>query len=338
VPTTLRKILRMARRELHEELLLEVPAAPTVTPQGTPGTATYEYVVTAVAVAIESDGSPIGATTTGAATLTGSNFNRLAWTAVAGAYGYKVYRITGGPTQGLIATIASGSTVTVDDTGLAASAVTPPHINSWSDAELLDLGNRGVRDLWRRINNVYQDHFHTVDVTNVSLAAGATKLTGVPTDVFTVRKIMPRDLTAHRTQFKPRAYDSWEFEDALARGTVGVDDVDVFYYAVVKAGAPVGAPDILVAPKPGGAVDLTLVYVPTVVDVGTDDTNPIPGESDLALTAYIVAFGRAKEREDRMPDPAWLKVYEAEAEKIVVALDPRQTQEPDVVEGMFEGG
>jgi hypothetical protein len=67
-------------------------------------------------------------TVAGVATLSATDKNTVTWVAVTNATGYKVYRTTAGTTPnttGLIATITSGSTVTVDDTGLVAGAAAP---------------------------------------------------------------------------------------------------------------------------------------------------------------------------------------------------------------------
>lgn len=97
------------------------PAAPTVVPQGTAGTTTYSYYF--VARGAVHNESPTGTTVTGNATLTGGNFNRITWAAVAGATGYDVIRVTGHTTQGKIASNIGG--LTFDDTGIAATEYVP---------------------------------------------------------------------------------------------------------------------------------------------------------------------------------------------------------------------
>ena len=100
------------------------PAAPqavTVTPHGSAGSQTWQYYVVAVNGGGNSVPSAIAATTTGAASLSAANFNRLTWAPVAGATQYKVMRFAVGvaPAQtGLIATTAA---TTLDDVGLASS-------------------------------------------------------------------------------------------------------------------------------------------------------------------------------------------------------------------------
>lgn len=103
------------------------PAAPTVTPQGTPGSTTYTYVVTAVNEYGETVASPTGSTATGNATLNGSNFNRLTWAAVPSSSGYRIYRTVGGGSAGLIGYGQWYGTITFDDTGIAAdTTITAP--------------------------------------------------------------------------------------------------------------------------------------------------------------------------------------------------------------------
>lgn len=207
----------------------------------------------------------------------------------------------------------------------------------WTDAELAALMSLGAKDLWKAINDVYQDHFITINESgSVSMPAEATTLSGVPSDVFRISLIEPINQDEfNNITFLPKAYEHPDFCAARAQSSVD-SAMQVIYYDVHQAGAPVGAPTIQVAPKVRTAIPLRLAYVPTISEVGTASSNPIPGESDAALVAYCVAFARAKEREDRSPDPAWLNIYATEKANTVVSLTPRQTQEPECVEGLFD--
>lgn len=207
----------------------------------------------------------------------------------------------------------------------------------WSDSELVALMTLGVRDLWKAINDNYQDYFLTIEESgSVSMNAEATTLSGIPTDVSRIHLIEPINQDQfNNITFVPKRYEHPDF--CAARAQPSVDSaMQVIYYHVSQAGAPVGAPIVNVAPKVRTAIPLRLVYVPTIADLSTASTNSVPGESDAALVAYTVAFARAKEREDRSPDPGWLQTYEQEKTKTLVALTPRQVQEPDVVEGVFD--
>jgi fibronectin-binding autotransporter adhesin len=106
---------------------LSTPGTPTVTTQGTTGAATWSYKVVAVSASgSTTPASTAGSTTSanGNATLTGSNFQQITWTPVAGAVSYKIYRTAVGTspsTTGLIGT--TGATI-FNDTGLAGDGST----------------------------------------------------------------------------------------------------------------------------------------------------------------------------------------------------------------------
>lgn len=104
---------------------------PQISIQGTPGAAVIEYV----AVAHNATGATIGSakahTATANATLSGSNFPRVTWTPPLDsgvATTYDLYRVTGGPSQGKIATGLTSPTF--DDTNVAGDSTTPPTTNA----------------------------------------------------------------------------------------------------------------------------------------------------------------------------------------------------------------
>ena len=212
----------------------------------------------------------------------------------------------------------------------------------WTDPELLSIALRGTTDLWAAVVDLHEEHFLTNDATNVSLASGDTSLTGVPTDTFRIYLIEPRDVSetgAHRyILFIPRDYNHQEFINARMYPQLTPSFGTNIFYALAGAGGPNGAPTVYTAPKVSETVNLRFVYIPTLgVHTYTLDTaNPIPGESDHAVIAWIVAYARAKEREDRSPDPAWLAVYATEKQSLLMRMVPRQEQEPKVVDGLFD--
>lgn len=104
--------------------LINTPGAPTVAVIGVAGAATYTYAL----VAKQANGNSTvagatGTTSTGNATLSSTNLNRLTWTAVDNATSYDVYRTVGGAATGKIGNVA---TTTIDDTGLTADGTTAP--------------------------------------------------------------------------------------------------------------------------------------------------------------------------------------------------------------------
>ena len=211
----------------------------------------------------------------------------------------------------------------------------------WSSAELIQHMNDGIQNLWGAIIDLFEEHYITVDETNVSLAADTATLTGVPTDTFRVHLIEPRDTTsagsAPNVLFVPREYNSREFSNARASTNQNPTGGINIYYQVTGAGYPVDTPVVRIAPKLSAALMLRFVYVPGIAAKTSADNNPIPGQSDRALHAYTMAFALAKEQEDKMPHSGWLQVYKTEKDSVLQRLTPRQTQESVVVEDLFDG-
>lgn len=211
----------------------------------------------------------------------------------------------------------------------------------WTSAELTAIIIAGIKDLWRDVVDLKQEHFLTIDESSVTLAASSSTLTGVPSDVHKIYLIEPLDSSDDSSnfglEFEPLDYNDREFR--VARSLDAVDPKDtVIYYSVSAAGSPVGAPTIHVAPQVNSAVSLRFCYIPTVSSALASASNvPIPGDCDNALTAWTVAYARAKERDDRAPDPAWLATYKGEKDRLVKSLGVRNLQEPTVVDPVFKG-
>jgi hypothetical protein len=328
-----------------------------VSPQGTPGTSTITYQITATNVTGESDASQATVCVTANATLSGTNFNQLTWMPVPGATGYNVYRsTTNGTSPTTTGKIGSTTTATTfNDTGQAGDATVAPATNTsgilspfWSDQELFDILVLGCKDLWRTIVDLHQGHFTTIlDDQSVVYPAGVsgvtTLFTGVPADCFRILMIEPHNIgfvnptNESWVYFKPKQFHSQGFQAARAQMVTDPALACTVFYDILNAGSPVGAPTIVGAPPVSTAIPIRLVYVNTLPTLASTSNNPIPGESDAALVAWTVAHARAKERDDHMPDPAWLAVYSTEKQNLCEALTPRQEQEEEVVEGLFDG-
>ncbi len=104
---------------------LNIPSAPTVTPQGASGSTSWGYKVSAFSESGETMTSSEGQTSAGAATLNETNFNRITWDAVSGAAKYGVYRSTAGGNPSSTGKISDTKNVFFDDTGQAASGSQP---------------------------------------------------------------------------------------------------------------------------------------------------------------------------------------------------------------------
>src|ERR1035437_6763937 len=354
--TVLSNIRQAVRTRLHETLALTTPGSPLVAPQGTPGTTSITYKIVATNSVGSSDASQGTTVATAAATLTGTNFNQLNWQAVPGATGYDIYRTVTAGTPATVGKIGSTTAATTfNDTGVAGDASTAPAINTsgitqpyWTEAELLDIIIKGCQDLWRAIIDLHQGHFVTIlDDQSCAYPAGSsgvtTNFTGVPVDCFRVLMIEPHNIgySSPTSQswiyFKPKQYSSQIFQTARAQMVTDPALAMTVLYDILNPGSPVGAPLIVGAPPVSSAIPIRLVYVHTLPTLAETDTNPIPGESDNALVSWAVAWARAKEREDRSPDPAWFATYSTDKQSLLTALTPRQEQEEEVVEGLFDG-
>lgn len=126
---------------------------PTVTPQGAAGSTAYSYKLVAKnAAGDHAAAGTAGSTSTGNATLDGTNFNRLTWTPATGpteveVASWDVYRTAGGATQGKIGNVPAGTT-TFDDTGLAGDASTAPATNNsgtGKEASVLHLDHKTLQ-------------------------------------------------------------------------------------------------------------------------------------------------------------------------------------------------
>lgn len=206
----------------------------------------------------------------------------------------------------------------------------------WASDELVGIIGAGVRDLWRDIANLKQEHFLTVNTTDVTMPADSYELAGVPNDVHKVHLIEVRDLTSSSNGlvFQPLDYNHKDFALARSRGSIS-PEADTIFYAITAPGSPVGAPVIRVAPSVSSTVNLRFSYVPTLGTLTAGSVVPIPGEADNALVAWSVAYARAKEREDRAPDPAWIKIYATEKDNLLNSLGLRQYHEPSYADALF---
>lgn len=212
----------------------------------------------------------------------------------------------------------------------------------WTSPELTKIIVQGIKNLWRSIVDLKGEHYLVVNTTDVTLPANTDRLQGVPRDVHKVYLIEPADTSTDSTGsgrglvFRPFDYKHDYFTSARSQSAIDTSSGGVIYYAITGLGGPTQAPIIYAAPKINAAIALRFTYIPTLPSLDSASVVPIPGEADSALIAWCVAYARAKERDDRAPDPAWLQVYENEKLQLLQSLGLRQYQESQVAEAMFE--
>jgi hypothetical protein len=107
---------------------LTAPDTPTVTPTGTTGATTWTYKIVAKKTSTEqfSAASSGGTTATGNATLSSTNYNRIAWDEVDDANQYDIYRTVASGTPNTTGLIGTTNNTFFNDTGVAGDASTPP--------------------------------------------------------------------------------------------------------------------------------------------------------------------------------------------------------------------
>jgi len=143
---------------------LDAPTGAAVSNQGTPGTTEYDYAIVTLV-----PGGGYGEyaepyTSTGNATLDGTNFNRITWTDVPGAAGYEIWRTVsdGTPSSiGKIGTVAQG-VQQFDDTGLAGD---DNDVNDIYNGASLIIGKEGL-----------PAHIYSPDATSDNTSGGSLYL------------------------------------------------------------------------------------------------------------------------------------------------------------------
>lgn len=216
------------------------------------------------------------------------------------------------------------------------------HSVNWDDDELLGHARKGISRLWRRIVDVYENHFMTIDSTSAFIDAGATSISGIPDDCYRVVLVEPRVIGPSSSNpgliFKPKKWQDPLFLNARAQAPITPSE-GIVYYQLHEQGPPIGPPVVRIGPTLASSMLLTIAYNQRIAveALDEDDDNPIPGDADHALTCWIVAHAKAKDREDQRPDQGWMSDFEKETYTILTSLAPRQSQEQEHVEGFLEG-
>lgn len=113
-----------------EAVAYPTPGAVTISNEGTPGSTTVSYVLVWKAPNGETtEAGALSTTTTSAATLDATNFNRLSWSAGPTGATAVIYRTVAPTTPATVGIIYTGTALTVDDTGLAGGGETAPTTN-----------------------------------------------------------------------------------------------------------------------------------------------------------------------------------------------------------------
>ncbi|MDF1498790.1 MAG: carbohydrate binding domain-containing protein, partial [Patescibacteria group bacterium] len=166
---------------------LSTPANITVTPVGTAGSTTYGYRISALNGNGETLASATATTTTGNATLSVSNYNRVLWDAVTGATSYKIYGRTSG-SELYMATINSPTLSYNDDGTVVTPAGALPTVNTTGGdiTGILSFSNATNLTLSSNAITVTQT-YHTVDEEGTAIDDIDTINGGAEGDLLVIR-------------------------------------------------------------------------------------------------------------------------------------------------------
>lgn len=193
---------------------LATPTAPTVMPTGTTGSASATYQIVALLQdGTHSPASTAGATSTSNATLTGSNYNVIAWTAVPGATAYAIYRNTStltSPTS--LGKIATTNALTINDTGLTGDTTTAPTTNNTA---ILTKGNGSYASAGADELAIYSNGnsgsspnivWDNGNVQSITINAAATFTFTAPSHPGKFMLIITQDSSGHAYSFPTMKY------------------------------------------------------------------------------------------------------------------------------------
>lgn len=220
---------------------------------------------------------------------------------------------------------------------------TTPQI--WSDTALLDWINAGIAKVALGMHSVIQDWLtrrmkstdpvetifgSSFDPSGLKITGGTNTYT-LPPNMIEIRSLEPLNQSDINLgiRFIPRNINSLDFMSA-GRLTSSAAQITYFYDEV-------GLTNLVIAPTPatGTSIDVNLLYVahPETLDAGTTITQ-LPVQSFEAVKAY--AMFRAY-RSIAHPD-ANLEFarYKEELADLKDFSSPRESQDPLVVEGMFD--
>jgi hypothetical protein len=226
---------------------LATPSAPTVTPTGTTGASSYTYAVVAFNSSGQSAASATTTTTTGNATISGTNYNAIAWTAVAGAAGYNIYRtattgLTPGNTTGIVGTVYSPS-LSFHDTGANAGnlAIAPT------------IATAGVATVVTNSTNAFQvTNIAGSSILNVNTSSASINLNQIlppGTITTTLAPTISTPTTAGTTGSTSYSYEvvaagpngSFTYPSPIATVTTGNATLSATNYNIITWGTVTGA-------------------------------------------------------------------------------------------------
>lgn len=230
--------------------------------------------------------------------------------------------------------------------------------NLWSDTELLEYLNEGVREVWQTVRESHENWFirsirsdagasipirgRAYDPTLLQLQSGRDEII-LPPDFFELRlfEAVPQqtDATIRRAVFLKADLSAPAFRDRVLDTTN--ESTQIYFYDIEQRSS---GPVMVFAGIPvlDQSIDVIIKYVADAPEMQTGDSFEDTGFTKQmvdAVLSFMVYKAREKEQGDVTPEQA-LKMAAGEWErKRTVSLrgaGPRQTRDPEVVQGYLE--
>jgi hypothetical protein len=240
---------------------LATPSGVAVSPVGTAGSTAYGYRISA----INGNGETVAATTvstaTGNATLSATNYNRITWSGVAGATGYKIYGRTSS-SELYMATVNS-PTLLYNDTGTATPSGALPTSNTTGGTITYPATGGPKRSI------ILTAAGAETPTTN---GATQTKIDGTNHTYF----VLDYDDTTDES-----AYWHWTMPDSYNGGAIDI----TYYWEATATSAEVGWCFQSIGVQANNAEDIDTALSSAICEVDTVQANA----NDLALVTELQA-------------------------------------------------
>jgi len=247
---------------------LSTPSSVAVAPVGTAGSTTYGYRISAINDNGQTLASATTTTTTGNATLSSTNYNRVSWGAVAGATGYKVYGRTSG-SELLMATVDSPVLMYKDTNANTPSGALPTTNTTGGNNITYAATNGPKRSIILTAAGAE---------TPTSNGAAQTKVTGTNHTYY----VLDFDTSTDES-----AYWHWTMPDSYDGGAI---DITYYWEAAVTSGTVSWCFQVVgIAANSAEDIDTELSSAICEVDTAQGNANDVASVTETQATSNFAA-------------------------------------------------
>lgn len=219
-----------------------------------------------------------------------------------------------------------------------------PGTNLWADSELIEAMNEGLREVWQTIREAHEDRFvrtlHSTDgVINLATRDYDTALLGVaegrdeivlPPDFHELLLFEDEDarLTFDHARLAHPNFRENAVRTSNSSGTC-------FYYNIEWRD---GMAVMVFAPSPQVVASTVIKYVQAVRDMRKDETFENTGFEPFMLDAVLafIKYRALSKTDDVQAVTLAQSEWESKRTFALRACGPRQSRDPEVVQGIYE--